>query len=41
MCDQATNDESLELLDALEIGTNLSNYQDSTEECTDDAQGIV
>lgn len=32
MCDQILNDESLELLDAMEIGFNLSEYDKSAEE---------
>lgn len=37
MCDQIVHDDSLELLDALEIGINLSDYENSAEESTDDA----
>ncbi len=37
MCDQSLNDESLELLDALEIGINLSEYQTNAEESIDEA----
>ncbi len=36
MCDQSLNDESLELLDALEIGINLTEYQTNTDESIED-----
>ena len=32
MSDQTTNEESLELLDAIEIGIDLSEYEQAVEE---------
>ncbi len=37
MCDQSLNDESLELLDALEIGINLAEYPTNAEESIEEA----
>lgn len=36
MSDQTSNEESLELLDAIEIGIDLSDYEPELEETTDE-----
>lgn len=35
MSDQTTNEESLELLDAMEIGIDLSDYEQTVEELSE------